>query len=80
MTDDGKLEEHDLVGGALYTYVRGFPVKCIGSTYRLIRRVKDVPSYQLKVLVEAVDGPDKGLWFVCSVANFCSRYDKKEPT
>ena len=68
------LEEHDLVPG-LYVYARGIPTECKGFTYRLHRAVKDVPSYQTNVLVEAIDGPDAGLWFTVSVNNFQRRYE-----
>jgi hypothetical protein len=60
----------------IYEYVRGVPIECIGSHYRLICQVLDIPSYQHKLLVEAMDGPDAGLWFTCTVANFKMRYRK----
>jgi len=34
-----------------------------------VRFVIDVPSYQEKVLVEALTGPDAGVMFTCSPAN-----------
>ena len=72
-------QPNDLVKGGVYIYTRGQPVKCHGYHYRLIDKVKDVPSYQNKVLVEALDGPDKGLLFVCSINNFCTRYVPAPP-
>lgn len=60
--------------GQTYIYARGFPHNCIGFRYRVVQFVVDVPSYQRKVLVRAVDGPDQGLLFCCTEANFASRY------
>jgi hypothetical protein len=69
------LTDHkDLRPGGLYTYQASHPPGCAGHLYRLHRFVLDVPSRQTKVLVEAKTGADKGLWFTCSVANFCTRY------
>lgn len=67
-----------LIEGGLYEYIHDLPKGCAGHHYRLHRLVKDVPSYQEKVLVEALTGKDKGLWFVCSEANFAIRYKLKE--
>jgi hypothetical protein len=64
-----------LVEGATYRYTSGFPVGCRGRKYCLHREVVDVPSYQRKVLVEALDGPDRGLWFTCTLQNFALRYE-----
>lgn len=61
-----------------YIYAAGIPKDCHGSRYRAHRRVVDVPTYQQKVLVEALDGPDAGLWFTCSVDNFSRRYKLAE--
>lgn len=58
----------------IYVYANGYPVECIGRRYRVHRMVLDVPTYQRKVLIEALDGSDAGLWFVCSVSNFFHRY------
>jgi len=60
--------------GEVYVYTNAIPAGCAGHHYRAHRFVLDVPSYQQKVLVEALSGKDKGLWFVCSVANFRVRY------
>ncbi len=68
-------ERCEIIEGGLYTYVRGIPECCHGERYRLHRRVLDVPSYQHKVLVEALTGPDKGLWFTCTLDNFSTRYE-----
>jgi hypothetical protein len=72
------LDESGVIEGADYTYLSGIPAGCAGHTYRLHRFVTDVPSKQRKVLVEALTGPDAGLWFTCAVANFCRRYERKE--
>ena len=60
--------------GAEYIYQSSWPAGCQGSRYRVKKFVKAVPSYQEQVVVEALDGPDKGHWFACSPANFASRY------
>ena len=72
-------DPRDLVEGGLYEYRAAHPEGCAGCLYRLHRIVLDVPSYQHKVLVEALTGHDAGLWFVCSVANFCTRYVPAAP-
>lgn len=72
------LETYGLTPG-VYVYARGLPVECHGYSYRLHRSVKAIPSYQDMVLVEALDGPDVGLWFVVSVSNFARRYDPIPP-
>jgi hypothetical protein len=64
-----------ILEGGIYKYMRGHPADCIGCLYRVHRHVRDVPSYQRKVLVEALNGPDQGLWFVCSLTNFAVRYE-----
>lgn len=63
-----------IIEGAEYVYIGELPVGCRGHRYLLHRGVIDVPSYQHKVLVEALTGEDKGLWFTCSLANFAIRY------
>lgn len=60
--------------GSEYLYQCGFPTGCAGGRYKVHKFVLDVPSYQHKVLVECLEGKDKGLWFVCSLANFSYRY------
>lgn len=60
--------------GKVYVYTGQIPKGCYGQHYRVHRFVLDVPSYQQKVLVEALTGKDKGLWFVCSINNFSRRY------
>lgn len=67
------MNEEDIAPG-VYIYQSGIPAGCKGHEYRLHRFVIDVPSKQRKVLVECLTGPDAGLWFVCSVSNFCRRY------
>src|SRR5438132_10371895 len=72
------LSKDDIVLGRDYVYVCGFPIEAKGHLYRAHKFVLDVPSYQQKVLVEALTGDDKGLWFTCSIANFCVRYRRAE--
>jgi phosphatidylethanolamine-binding protein (PEBP) family uncharacterized protein len=62
--------------GAVYLYRGTTPPKCRGHRYRILFFVLDVPSYQQKVCMEALTGPDKGLRFVCSEANFGDRYQE----
>jgi hypothetical protein len=68
------MAESDLIEGWEYIYARDLPRGCKGQRYRLHREVVHVPTYQHLVLVEALTGWDKGLWFVCSVSNFLVRY------
>ncbi len=78
---DPELQEPvgcELVMGAVYRYISDSPKGCKGRLYRLHREVVDVPSYQRKVLVEALTGPDKGLWFTCVLTNFAMRYELAE--
>lgn len=63
-----------IIAGRRYTYTAEIPRGCAGQEYRVHRFVLDVPSYQQKVLVEALTGNDAGLWFVCSLENFARRY------
>ena len=72
-------EGHNIELGADYVYIGMYPPKCEGHLYRPHRYVLDVPTYQKKVLVEALTGKDKGLWFVCSLNNFKVRYRLAEP-
>ncbi len=64
--------------GATYRYLCDHPSNCKGHLYRVLSEVLDVPSYQKKVLVLAVSGPDEGLLFTCSLANFAVRYELVE--
>ena len=64
--------------GALYRYLPGWPPGCRGKSYRPLALVLAVPSYQEQILVEALDGPDRGLLFVCSPYNFSTRYERIE--
>lgn len=66
----------NIVIGKTYRYTQGFPINCHGHLYVPLRMIKDVPTYQQKVLVEALTGPDKGELFVCSVNNFKIRYEE----
>lgn len=72
-----------IVEGETYAYVGTIPKEACGHKYRVLRFILDVPSYQEKVLVEALTGRDRGIWFVCSPANFAQRYrrdsDAKNP-
>ena len=68
------MSEFRIILGDTYIYVCDIPAGCKGKKYRVARFVIDVPSYQEKLLVEALEGPDKGMWFVVSPANFATRY------
>jgi len=59
----------------LYTYTGGIPVGCKGHLYRVEGFPLAVPSYQEQILVRALSGPDKDKLFVCSPANFSTRYE-----
>ncbi len=63
-----------IVEGGIYVYENRIPVTALGHFYKVHKFVMDVPSYQPKVLVEALSGKDRGLWFVCSINNFLVRY------
>ncbi len=64
--------------GADYVYIGEKPEGCAGHFYRAHRVVLHIPVYQKLVLVECLSGQDKGLWFVCSLANFSCRYKLAE--
>lgn len=64
----------------IYAYTSILPHGCQGCRYRLHRTVLSVPSMQHMVLVEALEGPDAGLWFVCPSGNFAIRYRLLEAT
>jgi hypothetical protein len=65
----------EIVDDGIYVYVCGIPRGVMGAKYRVIKaQILDVPSYQKKVLVEALTGKDVGLWFTCSAWNFIHRY------
>lgn len=66
--------ESSIVAAGDYVYAATYPPGCEGQRYRAHRIVLDVPSNQEKVLVEALTGRDKGLFFVCSLQNFSIRY------
>jgi len=68
------MDFKDIVEGGIYVYVCGLPAGAQGQLYKAHRIILDVPSYQHKVLVEALTGDDKGLWFCCSLDNFQVRY------
>jgi hypothetical protein len=65
-----------IVEGGLYRYVNGIPVHARGHLYKVHAVVEDVPSYQHKILVEALTGPDEGKLFTCTPANFVVRYQR----
>lgn len=70
------METIHIVEGAVYIYTKNWPDGCQGKRYRVLRiNVMAVPEYQKKILVEALEGPDRGLWFVCSPHNFTTRYE-----
>lgn len=64
-----------IIAGRDYLYTGDLPKGCRGQRYHVHGFVLDVPSYQEKVLVEALTGRDRGLWFTCSPANFAQRYE-----
>lgn len=67
-----------IVPGRTYRYMLDRPPGCKGGIYRVERFILDVPSYQMKVLVQCVEGNDKGLWFSCTPWNFAQRYEEVE--
>lgn len=74
MIDGFKITE-----GAEYVYTAALPSKCTGHLYRVLKFVLAVPSYQHVVLVEALTGPDEGLWFTTTINNFATRYQLAPP-
>lgn len=60
--------------GTEYLYLADRPAGCKGRRYRVVKLVLAVPSYQQQVCVECLEGPDAGLWFVCSPHNFSTRH------
>lgn len=68
------VDKSAIVQGGTYSY-HGLPKKCQGHLYRVLDTdIIDVPSYQHKVLVECVTGPDAGMKFTCTLDNFIRRY------
>jgi hypothetical protein len=63
-----------IIEGATYRYTAPHPRGAKGQLYRFVRMVLDVPNYQQKMLMEALGGDDRGLWFVTTPANFETRY------
>jgi hypothetical protein len=68
-----------LVEGGEYVYTGTYPANCAGQRYKLTRFVIDLPSYQRKVLVEGMTGPDKGEAFVVSEATFANKFELVQP-
>jgi hypothetical protein len=66
------------VEGADYLYTADVPKGCKGHLYRIVHFVQDVPSYQEKLCMEALTGPDRGLRFIVSPWNFALRYEPAE--
>jgi len=56
--------------GQHYTCKSSASPDCVGQTYAVRAVATAVPEYQEKVVVEGVDGPDRGRWFVMSVNRF----------
>lgn len=75
MTNNVEVIEFRILFGRVYIYATGFPVSRHGFRYRPLCEVLDVPSYQTKILVEALSGPDQGLKFTCTPENFSRRYE-----
>lgn len=67
-------ERFRIVEGAEYIYTGSAPTACRGHRYRVLRFAPLVPVYQQLVVVEALTGPDQGLWFCVTPANFSTRY------
>jgi hypothetical protein len=61
--------------GKEYLYTHPIPTGCQGHRYRVLRFVPAVPVMQWVVLVECLSGPDEGLWFTVTFANFATRYE-----
>lgn len=64
-----------LIQGGEYVYTANYPEKCHGHRYRLSQFVTDVPSYQHKVLVQGLTGPDTGLYFTMAEGMFAAKFD-----
>lgn len=69
------ITEYGLIAGRTYRYKGPYPVKCIGALYRLNLAILDVPSFQTKLFVTAITGPDESLDFCCTISNFTTRYE-----
>jgi hypothetical protein len=67
-----------IVEGRVYKYLSP-PAKgqldCRGQLYKVVFFVRDVPSYQEKVVVQGLTGPDKGQRFACSLYSFATRFE-----
>lgn len=64
-----------IVARRVYRYLGGLPIGVKGGLYRVLAFIIDVPSYQEKVLIRCISGPDKGLMFTCTPRNFSHRYE-----
>lgn len=73
----GIVQESSIFKGGVYSY-HGLPKDRQGHRYAVLDFVTDVPSYQHKVLVECLSGPDSGMKFTCSLDNFNRRYRLEE--
>ncbi len=80
MAAEQEADGFHIIEGREYIYTLEKPEGCQGQRYKVLRFILDVPSYQQKVLVKALTGRDKGMWFVCSLANFSLRYQLLEKT
>jgi hypothetical protein len=74
VTEAATVEQFRITEGAEYLFASAIPPGCKGHRYRVIGFLKEVPSGQQKVLVQALTGPDTGLRFSCTLANFATRY------
>jgi hypothetical protein len=79
--DGGRAEvsTRERITLGVYVYLPEWPAGCQGCRYEVLDvDVVDVPTYQEKILVLALEGPDRGLKFTVSPDNFARRYRRLE--
>lgn len=70
----GRVEVMCMEKGAVYEYVSEMPSGRRGHLYQCLDRIRHEPVGQWLVLVQCLTGPDEGIKFCASPANFARRY------
>lgn len=68
------MQEAEIEVPGDYIFIASKPEDCHGHLYRAHAMAKDIPSYQQKVIVEGITGPDAGDWWSCSLAIFLNKF------
>ena len=62
--------------GDQYVYTNASPVDCKGKRYEVLCVAVDVPTYQVKVVVRGINGPDAGMCYVVSESRFVLMFER----